>query len=514
MASAAERFARLSTPAKLLLILTAALLPIGFGLGWVAYDGIREANAALNTQSSDKARTAARAIESLIARDTLALRIAANGRMEGPDACARVQRSLTIAPAVAQQFRLQSEDGGDLCSVGDIGNTGMLSPIAPGDIQLRVAPDEDSVVVQVGVVGGAATTSISTEELRAAALDAGTRNGGVQGIIVDDAQRQIDIMASTGNTPAGQRPSMTKWPIGNGRLFVEVEGQVPAITTGDKLVMLLPVAMWFIAALMTWLMVHGLLIQPLRRLQRAVSRYTPGEPEFELPQKLGPATEIQELRDAFARAVARVEESEHEMSAALDGQRRLVREVHHRVKNNLQVIASLLSIHGRTAQNPEARAAYGAIGRRVGALAIVHRNHYAEMEENRGISIRPLLSELSAELRATAPEAARGLIIDLEVEPLNTTQDVAVSVAFLITEVVEFAMLHRPGDGVEIELRRMSDLTGRMTLSSPVLNPDSAGEGEQVQFERIISGLAKQLRSTLDRKLGRYSVDLPVFPPR
>ena len=131
MASAAERFARLSTPAKLLLILTAALLPIGFGLGWVAYDGIREANAALNIQSSEKARTAARAIESLIARDTLALRVAANGRMEGPDACARVQRSLTIAPAVAQQFRLQSEDGNDLCGVGDIGNTGMLAPIAP-----------------------------------------------------------------------------------------------------------------------------------------------------------------------------------------------------------------------------------------------------------------------------------------------------------------------------------------------------------------------------------------------
>jgi hypothetical protein len=34
-----------------------------------------------------------------------------------------------------------------------------------------------------------------------------------------------------------------------------------------------------------------------------------------------------------------------------------------------------------------------------------------------------------------------------------------------------------------------------------------------MQFERIVAGLAKQLRSTLDRKLGRYSVDLPVFPP-
>ena len=55
-------------------------------------------------------------------------------------------------------------------------------------------------------------------------------------------------------------------------------------------------------------------------------------------------------------------------------------------------------------------------------------------------------------------------------------------------------------------------MTARLTLSSPVLNPDEEDEAEKVQFERIIGGLAKQLRSPLDRKLGRYSVDLPVFP--
>ena len=45
-----------------------------------------------------------------------------------------------------------------------------------------------------------------------------------------------------------------------------------------------------------------------------------------------------------------------------------------------------------------------------------------------------------------------------------------------------------------------------------MLNPEEAGPQEKVQFERIIAGLAKQLRSPLERKLGRYSVDLPVFP--
>ena len=79
-------------------------------------------------------------------------------------------------------------------------------------------------------------------------------------------------------------------------------------------------------------------------------------------------------------------------------------------------------------------------------------------------------------------------------------------------EIVEFAMLNRPKDPVEISLRRTSELTARLSLNSPVLNPDEAEQQEKVQFERNVAGLAKQLRSPLDRKLGRYSVDLPVFP--
>ncbi len=184
--------------------------------------------------------------------------------------------------------------------------------------------------------------------------------------------------------------------------------------------LLLPVLMWVAAVLLNWLLVSRLLIRPLKRLERAVTRYEPGV-ALDLPRKLGPSEEIQELRDAFARAVARVEESDAEMTNALEGQRRLVREVHHRVKNNLQVVASLLNIHGRSANTPDARSAYAAISRRVGALSIVHRNHFAEMEENRGIAMRPLITELAAELRAGAPEAARTLRVDLELDSVNTT---------------------------------------------------------------------------------------------
>ena len=201
------------------------------------------------------------------------------------------------------------------------------------------------------------------------------------------------------------------------------------------------------------------------------------------------------------------------MAEALSGQRRLVREVHHRVKNNLQVVASLLNIHGRSATTPESTAAYAAIGRRVDALSVVHRNHFAEVEENRGIALGPLLTELGATLRASAPETSAGAEIHFDADSLYTTQDAAVAVAFFVTELIEFALLQGTSKPIEIELRRTSELAASLTVSSDALvDTGEAPSSERQQFERVIGGLARQLRSPLEEKLGRMSVNLPVFP--
>jgi two-component sensor histidine kinase len=508
--SFADRFAKLPTAAKLLLILTAVLLPIGVALTIMGSSGIREANAALEGRSEDQAKSAAGSIESLIARNALALRVAANGALSQGTvgACDRARKSLAIAPAIAQSFELEGPDGKPLCVNGPVGDTSNLPIAPPGTIRVRVLPDSRSIAIRDGVEGGIATASIPAYEVRTAALGS---SADIRSLVIEDGNGQLRMIEPS--TTLADRLSYSNWPITNGNLIARIGVKRVRITATDRLILLLPVVMWVAAALISWLLVTRLLIRPLKRLEQAVIQYRPGGDPIDLPRKLGPSAEIQELRDAFARAVGRVHESEQEMSGALEGQRRLVREVHHRVKNNLQVVASLLNIHGRSAETGEARAAYAGIGRRVGALSIVHRNHFAEMEENRGISLRPLISELAAELRAGAPESARGLTIDLDLETAYTTQDAAVAVSFLVTEIVEFAMLNRPEEPVEISLRRTSDLTARLTLSSAVLVPDEEQNPDKVQFERIVGGLAKQLRSSLDRKLGRYSVDLPVFPP-
>ena len=503
---------RLSTAAKLLIALSLVMLPIGGALTWSAIRNIEAANASIMGAADQRARLSVRAIESLVARNALALRVAANAavRDAGADACAEAARTLAIAPGVARQFEIEDTAGKPVCAVGDFSDLAQPPRTQPGLIGLWVAEDEQSILMRTGVEGGSATARLTLPELRAALASEG---GGFIAASLDDGRKRVVLLGSGATLAPDDSYYRKRMTLGGGRLDALVVSPMARITTLERLLMLLPVLMWAVAALICWWLVDRWLIRPLRKLQREVGNFQPGEdPALLQAIELGPSTEIHDLRDAFIRAVNRIEETERGMAEALEGQRRLVREVHHRVKNNLQVVASLLSIHGRTATSQEGKAAFSAIGRRVDALAVVHRNHYAEMEDNQGIALRSLLTELASGLRASATESQTGVAIELDVDRAFTTQAVAVAVAFLVTEIVEYAMLHGDAAAVEILMQRTTPLTGRLTIASPALLEANKQTAERKQFERIIEGLARQLRSPLDRSLGRYSVDLPIFP--
>ncbi len=512
-------FDSLGTAAKLLLVLSLVMLPIGSFLVWSALRNFNSASAALSSAAEQRARLSSRSLESLIARNALALRVAANAalRAHGTDACADAAATLAIAPAVARRFEIEEQGGRSLCAVGDFTDIANPPRVAAGEIRAWIAEDGGSLLLRTGVSDGSATTRLTHAELTAALVSEGATFSGAS---LSDGRRQIFLIGGAALPPGKQAVYAQPIARGSGPLDIRITSPARPIDVPERVMIALPVLMWALAALVTWWLINRLLIRPLRALQRSVTAYRPGDdPEILSGQNLGPSTEIRDLRNAFVSAVARIEETERGMADALEGQRKLVREVHHRVKNNLQVVASLLSIHGRTADSREGKAAFSAIGRRVDALSVVHRNHFAELEENQGIALRALITELGQGLRASAADSHSSIPIEIDVDHASTTQDVAIAVAFLITEVVEYAMLQGSTKPVEIALRRTSPLTGKLTLSSSILlAPDGDGDepvpSARKQFERIIEGLSRQLRSPLDRKLGRYSVDLPLFPDR
>ncbi|WP_343343640.1 histidine kinase dimerization/phosphoacceptor domain -containing protein [Sphingomicrobium sp. XHP0239] len=499
-----------STPFKLFLALTLTLLPIGAIIIWATIAELNDRRDALRGQTQAEMLVAARAIEGLIGRNVLALRIAAYGAIatDGQNPCDEARAALSVAPAVARDFRISTADNNQLC--GDLVPSGVRpgQPVGPGEVSLWINREEDGLYLSIGIPEAIATGRISRAEL-IEAIDAEAEM--VDLFLLRDGTRTLSLL-SEDNVGEGERQTETlEIDIARGRLTAEASGSFVDITLRDRLMIFLPLAMWAIAAILSWALIHFVLMRPLRRLNSAVRDYDIDSHDFVPPDKLGPAAEIRELGQSFSDTVDRIEAGERELVEAVENQRKLVREVHHRVKNNLQVVASLLNIHSRGAEGEEAQAAYAGIGRRVEALSVVHRNHFAEIEESRGIQLRPLITELSTSLRASAP-GGRQVDFALDLESAATTQDAAVSAAFFITEIVEHAFNRGDCEAVEIGLRRTSELTARLSVASEALIGDEGDPGGHVQFERIIDGLSRQLRSPLDKKLGSYAVELPVFP--
>jgi len=303
-------------------------------------------------------------------------------------------------------------------------------------------------------------------------------------------------------------------PIGGDRLALVAQYKIAPARARTMLLMLMPILMWAAAAFTGWFVVSRLLIRPLLELKQAIDAFKAGSGMLRLPRMATPSHEIRDLARSFASVSREISRHEHELEEGLARQTKLTREVHHRVKNNLQVISSLINLHARGASD-EAADAYAAIQRRVDALAVVHRNHFAELEENRGVSIRALAGELATSLRASAPANASGMPIALNMIDVNVTQDVAVPVAFLITEVVELLMHCNPQGSVLISLEAAEEpLRANLRIETVGMVPDSLEDYPGiVRFDRVVTGLARQFRSPLtqDRTAGSFEIQISVL---
>jgi two-component sensor histidine kinase len=508
------RFARMPTGLKMLLILSAALLPLGLVAIWASVHSAQQKNVQRQDETIARLQIKAQRLNAAFSRSILTIGTASAAITTAPNSravCASTLARLERGPLPARYALYAS--GSDLrCA-----SPGMVAPIrgltAPhGGVHAEIAAN--GAALRLYVFGDNGALEGITEYDRPA-LSALTYIPGTSPNFDLDLAQGGRAMALRREYEEGPliRAFRAAEPLAGGQLQLRIKLGVHRIGILDFLMIVLPVLMWLFAAIIGWLVLQRLLLRPLALVQRAVSAYRPGDREIALPRVASPAREIGELGTAFDGVVQTVSRHEAELEAAVDRQTRLVREVHHRVKNNLQVVASLLNLHARGAPNEQVAAAYASIQRRVDALAVVHRNHYAELEENRGVALKPLISELAANLRATAPTAASAMAIRLDLAHFYATQDVAVSVAFLVTEIAEHAMLCGAAsvaialDGGE------APGTARLIIESESLRRDMPSEEALAdRFQRIVTGLSRQLRSTIERDEveGRYSLAIAV----
>lgn len=472
----------------------------------------RAASAESQARVATAARQSARALAVELISDMSALRIAARAlRRDSDDALSCVRASSVFSDQVPRGVRFVISDarGRVLCGDGAVLALPTKPPADAKSIGTVVDPRHglilsittaDRAVTARAVFSPRAIDHASAQAIVTGAYSAIVSAGGKS------------VVVNGGGGPSGLDGVQTVHrALGIGDATYELTMASAVLGYPLLLTMLVPLVMWAAAALTSWLVVDRLLVKPLRTLQLRLDDYRPGqtiEPHHLLAI---PAQEIRDLGESFQTISKTVKEHEERLAEGLVRQTRLTREVHHRVKNNLQVISSLINLHARGARTGEASSAYAKIQRRVDALAVVHRNHFADMEETRGLNLRAIISDLAANLRASvADDDAPSIRLDFDTTLV--TQDVAIAVAFLITEIVELAITRVPG--TDIALRLMAgDRPDRALLEivSPGLCAASGAELQTADlYARVIGGLARQLRSPIEQDTlrGSYTIEI------
>lgn len=268
-----------------------------------------------------------------------------------------------------------------------------------------------------------------------------------------------------------------------------------------------PVLIWLFAIGAGWFAIEVYVTRPLSNLESAARAYARGEELPETPALLAAPEEIRALRRTLAAMAKTLRGREQRLVDALAEERALLREVHHRVKNNLQMVASLLNIQARGARDENEARGLARAHDRVQLLSLVHRSIYGS-----GAVHALSLDELTAEIARTLLQS-RGLqaqSLRFQLAPVRTDVDRAVPLSFLIGEAIS-AALDEIGEGDALALMMQQDEGGEVRFAVEV---DGEAGGEiSPQSQRLIDAFARQLGAQLGRDASRPSRIWVRLPP-
>jgi two-component sensor histidine kinase len=214
-------------------------------------------------------------------------------------------------------------------------------------------------------------------------------------------------------------------------------------------------------------------------------------------------------RDRLAASLA-------ELAASLSEKDTLLKEVHHRVKNNLQVIASLLRLQADGIGDSRLMTALRESQNRVESMALIHEQLY-ETEDLRGVDLARHASLLASNLVRSYTVDEGRISWNVNIEALPLAIDRAIPAGLILNELISNAFKHAfPGGrkgALSIEGRRRG---GRVVLE---VQDDGVGMPEGADPARpqslgleIVAILTRQLKGTFEIEGGRGAMCRVTFP--
>jgi two-component sensor histidine kinase len=221
------------------------------------------------------------------------------------------------------------------------------------------------------------------------------------------------------------------------------------------------------------------------------------------------------LSDLDARLLATTQEALAEQRKAASEREVLLREIYHRVKNNLQIVQSLLRLGSRDL-GPDQREPFEGAVRRIGAMARVHTLLYSSPDLG-SIDFKDYLEGLLGEVGSAFGADQRGIRTVLAAAPMRVPLDTAIPLAFVAVELLTNAFRHAfPGRGGTITIEAGRE-QGRGVL---VVSDDGVGVAPSKRATRtlgltIVAKLVQQIDGRLEQAGNGgaiFRVEFPLDP--
>jgi two-component sensor histidine kinase len=219
---------------------------------------------------------------------------------------------------------------------------------------------------------------------------------------------------------------------------------------------------------------------------------------------------------AYALAQRHVR-TQDELRQALAEKELLIREVHHRVKNSLQIVSSIASLQAHRVEDPAAIAAYNAIQARIRAISLVHEKLYA-LDSNETVDIGMYARDLASMLAESFGVEGEGSPL-VEADSMAVPADLCIDFGLVMTELVSNAYKYSGMPGHRSMIRIRIRNTG--TALSLVVEDDGPGFPEGYSYEktstlgfRLVATLAKKRRASVDFRKGPGAAVEILFPMR
>jgi two-component sensor histidine kinase len=263
-----------------------------------------------------------------------------------------------------------------------------------------------------------------------------------------------------------------------------------------------PILLWLLALIVVWFITDIQIARPLRRLTSTAEAYSQGDLSVH-PPLAGPV-ELRNLAAMFNEMATRIAGREGELREAIETREAMMREIHHRVKNNLQIVTSLLNLQAKAVQGESAQRAFNDIQTRVRALALVHRYLY-ESEDLQSVNLGAFLKELAASLQLSYGISQDQVAIEVEADAVWDVSDRAVPLALFMTETMSNALKHAFPQGrqgvIRIVLKAMQDSVVRFSVEDNGVGLTEAQAIAQGSQASLGMSLIKAFARQVDGKL-------------